>query len=192
MLPTSAFYNQDVAGFYSRDVAKAKALLAEAGFPDGFSTTLYTHVRFQLGAQIVQAQLAEIGIKAELRPLDPPAFIAECFQQNKCPMLYSGQNAAADAVQIAQNIYMDNSFFNGNKSVPEAVASEVALLMKVASDADHLAAGKEFINKVVELAPNLTVGFYKGFVFHQTNINGALTGMSPEGFFNYAALSRAK
>jgi len=53
---------------FKKDVAKAKALLAKAGFPNGFSLTLdhfskppYTEV-----AQAVQADLAAIGVKVQL------------------------------------------------------------------------------------------------------------------------------
>jgi peptide/nickel transport system substrate-binding protein len=53
---------------YKRDVTKAKALMAEAGFPDGFEITL-DHYSSSPQADIVQAlqaNLAEIGIKVTL------------------------------------------------------------------------------------------------------------------------------
>ena len=53
---------------YKLDVAKAKALLAEAGYPDGFSTTLraISDVPFMSLATAIQATLAQGGIKAEI------------------------------------------------------------------------------------------------------------------------------
>ena len=53
---------------YKLDVAKAKALLAEAGYPDGFSTTLraISDVPFMNAATAIQATLAQAGIKAEI------------------------------------------------------------------------------------------------------------------------------
>ena len=53
---------------FSKDVAKAKALLAEAGVPNGFEVT-FDHPSpqpFPDWAQAIQANLAEIGIKATL------------------------------------------------------------------------------------------------------------------------------
>jgi len=53
---------------YKRDVAKAKALLAEAGFPNGFEITL-DHYSASPSSDIVQAlqsNLAEVGIKVTL------------------------------------------------------------------------------------------------------------------------------
>jgi peptide/nickel transport system substrate-binding protein len=55
-------------GPFRRDVAKAKALMAEAGLADGFDVTL-DHYAAQPNADIaqaIQANLAEIGIRAKL------------------------------------------------------------------------------------------------------------------------------
>ena len=58
---------------YPHDPAKAKALLAEAGFPNGFETTLsYPTNMTQVGeqAQAIAADLEQVGIKVTLQPLD--------------------------------------------------------------------------------------------------------------------------
>ncbi|KEJ96989.1 peptide/nickel transport system substrate-binding protein [Pseudosulfitobacter pseudonitzschiae] len=58
----------DLTGLSEYDPEKARALLAEAGFADGFETTLHlpppSYAR--RGGEIVAAQLAEVGIKAEI------------------------------------------------------------------------------------------------------------------------------
>ncbi len=54
---------------YSQDVEKAKALLAEAGFPDGFEMELMPTSTYQdtvRQAQVLQAQLAAIGIRTTI------------------------------------------------------------------------------------------------------------------------------
>ncbi|WP_299909387.1 ABC transporter substrate-binding protein [uncultured Paracoccus sp.] len=53
---------------YTLDVEKAKALLAEAGFPDGFKTTLrvLSEDPFMKAATAIQNTLAQAGIEAEL------------------------------------------------------------------------------------------------------------------------------
>jgi peptide/nickel transport system substrate-binding protein len=53
---------------YKRDVTKAKALLAEAGFPNGFEVTLdhYSASPSADIAQAIQSNLGEIGIKVTL------------------------------------------------------------------------------------------------------------------------------
>ena len=58
----------DLTSGSMHDPAKAKALLAEAGIPDGFETTLHlpppSYAR--RGGEIIAAQLAQVGIKAEI------------------------------------------------------------------------------------------------------------------------------
>ena len=54
------------------DPAQAKALLAEAGYPDGFAIDMQVVRRYTNGAEVGQAiaqQLGEIGVKVTLHPL---------------------------------------------------------------------------------------------------------------------------
>ncbi|MEA3359767.1 MAG: ABC transporter substrate-binding protein [Thermodesulfobacteriota bacterium] len=62
--PTQFGCEQDVKK-YEYDPSKAKKLLAEAGFPDGFETTLYCY-RNRPFAEAMVGNLADIGIKAKL------------------------------------------------------------------------------------------------------------------------------
>ncbi len=53
------------------DPAKAKALLTEAGYPTGFKTKIIHGVGdFVDGVAAIQADLAEVGIQAEITPID--------------------------------------------------------------------------------------------------------------------------
>ena len=48
------------------DPDKAKAMLAEAGYPDGFKTNIYAQNSTQFAATIYQAELKKLGIEAEI------------------------------------------------------------------------------------------------------------------------------
>jgi peptide/nickel transport system substrate-binding protein len=70
-----------LTGRYPYDVEKAKALLAEAGLADGFSVTLKlpppSYAR--RSGEIIAQQLAAVGIKVAIEPLQFPQWLANVF-----------------------------------------------------------------------------------------------------------------
>jgi len=89
--PAMPGYDKEYKG-YAFDPAKAKALMAGAGFPDGFTTELYannTDPNPRI-AQAIQRDLAEIGIKAEIKTLAQSTVIAAGGEEDQAPMIWSG------------------------------------------------------------------------------------------------------
>jgi ABC-type transport system substrate-binding protein len=81
-MPDSIFGYTPEPKWYDQDIEKAKALLAEAGFADGFEVTLNYRdvVRSYLPSpatvgQDIQAQLAEIGVKVTIEVMESGAFL---------------------------------------------------------------------------------------------------------------------
>ena len=88
--PSMPGYDTGYKGF-AYDVAKSKALLAEAGLANGFSTELWTsntdpNPRI---AQSIQEDLAKVGIKASIKSL-AQANVIEAGGSGKAPMVWSG------------------------------------------------------------------------------------------------------
>ena len=66
----SPYFNAANSRFWRRDLDRARSLLAEAGHPNGFSTTLLSTAQFAMHkdtAEITQQGLREIGVQVELR-----------------------------------------------------------------------------------------------------------------------------
>ncbi|GEL17230.1 ABC transporter substrate-binding protein [Pseudonocardia asaccharolytica] len=58
-----AAHSQEAEGRYPYDPEKARQLLTEAGYPDGFEFTVLAGVDSQVDLQAVQSQLAAVGVK---------------------------------------------------------------------------------------------------------------------------------
>ena len=76
--PTTGPITPVVWGYYNfgeiyQDLDKAKDLLAQAGYPDGFDTKIVTTPRYMKGvelAEVLSSQLSLIGINAEIEVLE--------------------------------------------------------------------------------------------------------------------------
>ncbi|HEY3313703.1 MAG TPA: peptide ABC transporter substrate-binding protein [Bacillota bacterium] len=104
-VPISPYYNDNVTK-YTRDVAKAKALLAEAGWKAGSDGILVKNGKkfeFTLGTtagnasrekieQIFQQNLAEVGIKVNIKNAEAAAFFEATQKRQFEAALYAWQS----------------------------------------------------------------------------------------------------
>ena len=69
MSPVMDIYYTDLSDYYEYDLAKARALIAEAGYPDGFQVTLSLPAAYDLHVktgEMVAALLADVGIQVNI------------------------------------------------------------------------------------------------------------------------------
>ncbi len=105
IIPDSLWgYNEDIVD-YEYDLEKAKALLAEAGYPEGFETELWympvsrpympnsKHV-----AQVIQRDLARVGIKVSLVTFDWGTYLSKLhnLEHPMCLCGWMGDNGDPD------------------------------------------------------------------------------------------------
>lgn len=92
------YFMPELSDYYTRDVEKAKSLLAEAGYPDGFSMTIkvpgnYTpHVD---AAQVLVEQFAAIGVTATINTIEWDSWLSDVYIGRDFETTVIGFDAAA-------------------------------------------------------------------------------------------------
>jgi len=81
--PPGAAGYVDLTGEYPFDLARAKALLAEAGLASGFEMTLRLPppAYARRGGEIIAAMLEQVGIRAKLVPIEWAQWLDQVFKQ---------------------------------------------------------------------------------------------------------------
>lgn len=115
---------------YQTDRIKAKKLLAEAGFPNGFSLELFQSERaeYLTPMQNVQAQLREVGIQVNFKMVDHATFHNRIRADTNAMVLYNAIRPTTD-VKLAH-------FFN-SKSIVKTGSAPITNFSHIgAVDAD--------------------------------------------------------
>jgi len=103
--PAAILGNNPSVHIYPHDIAKAKALLAQAGLPNGFSTDLFYPTaprpympEPQRLAETIQAQLRTVGINVTLQPYEFGVFLDKVRngEHQMCLIGWSGDNGDPD------------------------------------------------------------------------------------------------
>jgi peptide/nickel transport system substrate-binding protein len=81
------------------DVERAKELMAEAGHPDGFSTTITSWSQYSFlsnAAVVLQEQLRQIGIEAELNLVENATMVDQVYVGKTYDIAVTGESAYVD------------------------------------------------------------------------------------------------
>ena len=168
--------NSDLKG-YEYDPEKAKELLAEAGFADGFETTIWVNdspVRATI-AEIVQAQLKEVGIETRVETVEWSKYLEETSAGQHDMFILGWTTVTGDADYGLYALYHSsqqggagNRTFYGNPRVDELLD-----IGKTEPDQNkRIEAYKEAQEIIVEEAPQLFLYFSTDNVGMQNDIEG--------------------
>ena len=92
------YYMPELNDVYNRDYDKAKELLAEAGYPDGFSFTITVPSNYQQHidtAQVLVEQLKNIGVTAEIELVEWETWVSEAYTNRNFEATVVGVDASS-------------------------------------------------------------------------------------------------
>ncbi len=91
------YYDDEYANYYEQDFEKAKELLKEAGYPDGFDLEITVSSADQPHvdtAQVIVEQLKNIGVNATIKPIEWEAWLEDVYANRQYQSTVVGVDAA--------------------------------------------------------------------------------------------------
>jgi len=111
-------YNESLRDPYPRDIERAKRLLTEAGFPNGFSLEITVPSNYTMHvdtAQVIVSQLADAGIRGTIRLVDWATWLSEVYRGRG----YEATVISLDAANVSPRSFLarylsgsDGNFLN--------------------------------------------------------------------------------
>lgn len=187
----SPYFDEEQANRYSHDPKKAQALLEKAGYGDGFSLDLVTtsqYFGFTERAQVVQSNLAEIGITVNLVSGDYANLIA-LGNSGEYDMLQAGPPTSMNDVSALTAAFLGGPTFVRPFGVDQDLYADLLHKGEQLPDGDERAKVYHEIGEIyLEDMPFITTGqgavafAYSDDLEGFEMLSGALAYSSPYSF----------
>nr|WP_113868682.1 glutathione ABC transporter substrate-binding protein [Brenneria salicis]NMN90053.1 glutathione transport system substrate-binding protein [Brenneria salicis ATCC 15712 = DSM 30166]RBP59265.1 glutathione transport system substrate-binding protein [Brenneria salicis ATCC 15712 = DSM 30166]RLM31475.1 ABC transporter substrate-binding protein [Brenneria salicis ATCC 15712 = DSM 30166] len=184
MAPNVQFFQAQSTPDYTYNPEKAKALLKEAGYPNGISLKLWTTNRtdYVRSAQFFKQQLEQVGIKVTVTPMDSGMRNAKLFgvqdpKQAEFDLFYNGWSpSTGDADWALRPLFSTESWvptaynvsYYSNVDVDKAIMAGLA----TTDHAKRGAAYAEAQQKIWQDAPVVFLGAPDNLVGKTKNLSG--------------------
>lgn len=158
ILPTQHWANDPAtANYYKHDIAKARALLKEAGHPDGIEIAAWgwadqTAMQRQ---ELLVSQLAKAGIRVKLTPVAPQQAMQHFLLESKGDMLISPTGGFPDPSQAYEAMFAKDALRNASKAELPGYRELMDATMAAATQEERKAAFAKLQRFVTEEALQL-------------------------------------
>jgi len=151
----SPYHDPSLDGFYEQDQDRARQLLAEAGQPNLTFESFFTPGSSQRMAEIIQAQLAEIGVTMNLKPLTQ---VADFFPDARGAPLNIFGHQRTYIQKVSRNLTppsvgnvcnWDDPEFNELVAQVKAMSPDDPAVIEVWSDLQRMALEKAMLGYIV-------------------------------------------
>lgn len=167
-------YSTDIK-LLDHNVAKAKQLLAEAGFPNGLKTTIWTNdtqVRIDI-ATIMQSQLKAVGVDASIQVVEWGTYLKK-VEDKSLDIYILGISAPTGDGDALWNQFHSTSHFSGNTAhFKDTYVDKLLDESRLKTDrAQRLAALKAVHQEIVNRAPWIPIAHVEYITGLRSNVVG--------------------
>lgn len=169
------YFDESLSDYYAYDVEKAKSLLEEAGYGDGFDMTItvpsnYTpHMNV---AEVLVEQLSQVGINATIEPVEWETWLSETYMGRNFDSTVIGFDAATLSAGALLNRWIsdnETNMINYNNPDYDKVMAEANAC---ADEAQQTELYKEAAKMLTETAANVYIQDLADFVVVKSDIEG--------------------
>ena len=154
------YFDDSLTNYYTRDVEKAKALLAEAGYPDGFDMTITVPSNYKPHmdtAEVLVQQLAAIGVNATIEPIEWESWVSDVYAGRQFQSTVVGVDASTMTARALLERFTSDygkNFINYNNAEYDALFQQT---LTAYDDAEQTAIYKQMLANLTENAANVYI-----------------------------------
>jgi len=169
------YYDESLNDAYPYDTEKAKELLTQAGYPDGFSMTITVPSNYQPHidtATVLVEQLKAVGITAEIQPVEWGAWLSEVYGNRQFQSTVVGvdaSNMTARALLERFTSAADDNFINYQNTDYDALFQQA---QATADDAEQTELYKQMERNLTEHAANVYIQDLADLVVLRNGLEG--------------------
>jgi peptide/nickel transport system substrate-binding protein len=154
------YFDDSLTNYYTKDVEKAKALLAEAGYPDGFTMTITVPSNYQPHvdtAQVLVEQFKEIGVTAEIQLVEWASWLSDVYAGRQYQSTVVGVDASTMTARALLERFTStagNNFTNYSNADYDALFAQAQASY---DDEAQTAIYKQMLSNLTENAANVYI-----------------------------------
>ena len=176
MFPTfGKYFDDSLKDIYNVDIKKAKELLTEAGYPDGFTFTISVPSNYQPHidtAQVIAEELKEIGVTAKINLIEWDSWLSDVYADRN----YESTVVGVDASSLTARALLDrfvsdagNNFINFNNTEYDETFQKAILEVDDAKQTEYY---KQCERILAENAANVYIQDMPQFVAYNKKFTG--------------------
>ncbi len=175
--PSTLGYVEENPAGYEHNVEKAKELLAQAGYPDGFETTIVVFSDIaETIATTAQSYLRQIGITAKVERRDV-GIRMDSFANHQCPVFAAQWGALADAELVLPRLFTQGATYNWSNYQSDEVDALLQSARETSDSDKRVELYSQAVSIIDQAAPWVPIYVPNTYVL----ANSELKGVSLDG-----------